>query len=141
MYTDNYTIIFRDGTRRGMNVPPTWSLARSARAVCDYTERDPRTIARIEPVERWHPPIEVRYMDLTQWDMCQIVMLPDSQRVGRLLSPLGIEPQPGEEPLRAWIRTMCEENDLEYDPTGTNPHIGRAVEFDAAVSRFIFALA
>lgn len=57
----------------------------------------------------------------------------------RALEKLGITPRDGEDPLQAWLRSMCAENELEYSMPAPRALADAIVDSRAAL-RFIWFL-
>jgi hypothetical protein len=87
--------------------------------------------------------VKLRYIETSQ-DMAASTLLLSLEQERelqlRLLARLGIEPEPGELPLHAWLRVMHVENGL-VPQLPAHPAILDAVYFDAEARRFMFVLA
>lgn len=82
--------------------------------------------------------VVVRYFDLSDLGV-DLLFATDEDKV-KVLGRLGVVPTEGERPLAAWVRTMSEENDVEFT-VPAHPLIAQAVLENKSARDFMWFLA
>ncbi|MFW9770327.1 MAG: hypothetical protein ACFFEM_16030 [Candidatus Thorarchaeota archaeon] len=84
--------------------------------------------------------IRIRYLDISADIAAKSLLVNGDSHKQRALERLGITPRDGETPFNAWLRAMCEENNLP-NSRPVPREIADAIVQNPSASRFMWLLA